>query len=140
MSESTLSLHMSSTNPSASYFTANSHRTADSAYGDLYINPTSEQYTSPEQCSDIVYTDLNNVQYIIQQQQQQLLNKLNKPVFNAPPPPPGRLPPVCDRVPPIIDPRVSSGEQHEQSTSFMGSGREDENWEWKVKIRPDGTR
>lgn len=77
---------------------------------------------------DIMYTDMENLEatmklqqeLMLRQQQQQPKNgvKRSPAVFQAPPPP--AMPP-----PPLP---TTENEQPE------------ENWEWKVKIRPDGTR
>ena len=86
--------------------------------------------------NDIMYTDLENLEATMKLQQELMLQKQQQnnssssknsqnnsakrspAVFQAPPPP--TLPP-----PP---PSASSG------------GQDDPSWEWKVKIRPDGTR
>ena len=110
-----------------------------------YLNlAASSLYADPaDDSASIVYTDLNNLQAIIAQQQQQLLSKLRAPVFVAPPPPPPPGGGGEERLNSAAGghERLDEGE-HEQSTSFMGgsSDKEDANWEWKVKIRPDGTR
>jgi len=102
-------------------------------------------------------------QHLLQQQQQReqqqyfslvRSNSRGAPVFKAPPPPSlsGRVssdePTTNDR--PLAVDRLTAGSGqgatmavngHEQSTSFMnGSGDEARQWEWKVKIRPDGSR
>ena len=85
---------------------------------------------------DIMYTNMENLQDTMRMQQDLLLRQAHQqhliaqqqlgrrpspnPVFQAPPPPP--LPPA-------------NGEQQQQQ-----QGNADPNWEWKVKIRPDGTR
>ena len=79
---------------------------------------------------DIMYTDMENLEatmklqqeLMLKQQQQQMSNSKNgvkrsPAVFQAPPPP--AMPP----------PPLPSTENEPE-----------ENWEWKVKIRPDGTR
>ena len=95
--------------------------------------------------NDIMYTDLENLEATMklqqelmlqkQSQSQQFSNKSNNSqnsskqqqrspaVFQAPPPP--SLPPP---------PPNNTG------TSGTGGSQEDPSWEWKVKIRPDGTR
>lgn len=78
--------------------------------------------SSNSNSTDIMYTNMDNLQETMRLQQAILLrqttthnnnnnnnNKRSSPVFQAPPPPPGPVP------------------QHPE-------------WEWKVKIRPDGTR
>ncbi len=126
-------------------------------------------YTTFKQ-PDIVYTNLDNLEETIRQQQAQLLqqqhllqqqqkqqqyfslvksNSRGAPVFKAPPPP-SRV--ASDEAStndrPLAVDRLTAGQGatmavngHEQSTSFMnGSGDEARQWEWKVKIRPDGSR
>jgi len=78
----------------------------------------------------IVYTNMDNLERTIQAQQEKLLNQINKnPKFIAPPPP--------------MHPPPSTN-HHEQSTSFITElpdhKENDSNWEWKIKVRPDGSR
>ena len=95
--------------------------------------------------NDIMYTDLENLEATMKLQQELMLQKQSQSqqfsnkssnsqnsskqhqrspaVFQAPPPP--SLPPP---------PPNSTG------TSGTGGSQEDPSWEWKVKIRPDGTR
>ena len=78
----------------------------------------------------IVYTNMDNLERTIQAQQEKLLNQINqKPKFIAPPPP--------------VHPPPSTN-NHEQSTSFITEipdhKEKDSNWEWKIKVRPDGSR
>merc|ERR1719347_256991 len=78
----------------------------------------------------IVYTNMDNLERTIQAQQEKLLNQINqKPKFIAPPPP--------------VHPPPSTN-NHEQSTSFITElpdhNEKDSNWEWKIKVRPDGSR
>ncbi len=82
------------------------------------INTATPQTQTPSSV-DIVYTNMENLQdtmrmqqeLLLRQQQQQRRSSPN-PVFNAPPPP-----------------------QHPAAEA-----NHDPNWEWKVKIRPDGSR
>ena len=129
--------------------------------------------TGGDKCSDIVYTDLSNLQHIIRQQQQQLLSKLNKPVFVPPPPPAGADSPqtavhTAGQKSPEKRQAAAGVEHHdhEESTSFMISdnntepnqslkspdidptldspadpkGNLPDPQEWKIKVRPDGSR
>lgn len=85
---------------------------------------SSQKEDSP---ADIVYTNAKNLEKTIKLQQQELLNQLGsgkssiKAPFHIPPPP--KSPPYS-----------------QQSASFQNGSQNGENWEWKVKIRPDGTR
>jgi len=93
-------------------------------------NKTAKSESEPTADFGIVYTNIDNLERTIRDQQEKLLNQINqKPKFIAPPPP--------MHPPPSLN-------QHEQSTSFttnMTDHREnDPNWEWKIKVRPDGTR
>ena len=84
--------------------------------------------SAPPADTGIVYTNIDNLERTMLAQQEKLLNQVNqKPQFIAPPPP--------QHPPP-------STNHHEQSTSFMTDHREntESNWEWKIKVRPDGTR
>ena len=94
--------------------------------------PRPQSLQSISQPTDIMYTNMDNLQDTMRMQQEMLLrqsqhNSLQSvhhpssgkrsspsPVFQAPPPPP--LPPA------------------------NGERGKDPNWEWKVKIRPDGSR
>ncbi|XP_059091510.1 E3 ubiquitin-protein ligase PDZRN3-like isoform X3 [Tigriopus californicus] len=78
----------------------------------LNLNPPTPTIPLP---NDIMYTNLENLHDTMRLQQEILLknnvvNRRSSPVFQAPPPPP------------------NSADTNENS------------WEWKVKIRPDGTR
>eukprot|EP00090_Calanus_glacialis_P000236 TRINITY_DN10158_c0_g1_i1.p1 TRINITY_DN10158_c0_g1~~TRINITY_DN10158_c0_g1_i1.p1 ORF type:complete len:718 (-),score=134.38 TRINITY_DN10158_c0_g1_i1:87-2240(-) len=93
-------------------------------------NKSAKTMSAPPADSGIVYTNIDNLERTIRAQQEKLLNQINQqPKFIAPPPP--------MHPPP-------SPNHHEQSTSFMtdqADHREnDSNWEWKIKVRPDGTR
>ena len=91
--------------------------------------------TPANHAPDIMYTDMENLEATMRLQQellkQQTNNNKNKrstpAVFQAPPPP--SMPP-----PPIPTNGQNAG-AHPQN-----AGQQDDNWEWKVKIRPDGTR
>ena len=75
----------------------------------------------------IVYTNLDNLERTIRLQQERLLREREeerlRPKFSAPPPP--------------CHPPPAGG--HELATSFRGEGSTG-TWEWKVKVRPDGSR
>ena len=83
--------------------------------------------------SDIVYTNINNLERTMKDQQEKLLCQLKQPQFVAPPPP-QHPPPVAP--PPSSSPLVN----HEESTSFMSpSGTDtgtnaDQHWEWRIKV------
>jgi len=86
--------------------------------------------SGPPADNGIVYTNMDNLERTIQAQQEKLLNQINqKPKFIAPPPP--------------VHPPPSTN-NHEQSTSFITElpdhKEKDSNWEWKIKVRPDGSR
>ena len=78
----------------------------------------------PNQTSDIMYTNIENLQHTMKMQQELLLRQSSSshqprrtsPVFQPPPPPPNDL----------------QGQEQGQANNGQ--------WEWKVKIRPDGTR
>jgi len=96
----------------------------------LVVSNSSETKYSPTADNGIVYTNFDNLERTIRVQQEKLLNQINqKPKFIAPPPP--------MHPPP-------SPNHHKQSTSFMTDQpdhrEKDSNWEWKIKVRPDGTR
>eukprot|EP00092_Neocalanus_flemingeri_P010181 GFUD01010971.1.p1 GENE.GFUD01010971.1~~GFUD01010971.1.p1 ORF type:complete len:726 (-),score=125.32 GFUD01010971.1:75-2252(-) len=101
-----------------------------------HSNKSAKIQSMPPADTGIVYTNIDNLERTIRAQQEKLLNQVNqKPKFIAPPPP-LHPPPTPNH--------------HEQSTSFMTDHREntgntdhrenDSNWEWKIKVRPDGTR
>jgi hypothetical protein len=83
---------------------------------------------------EIMYTNMENLQDTMRMQQEMLLRQAQmsagqqgrranpNPVFQAPPPPCG------------IPPTAATG------TEVPLQGSENPNWEWKVKIRQDGTR
>jgi len=93
--------------------------------------------------SDIVYTNINNLERTMRDQQEKLMCQINnqghqRPQFVAPPPP--------SHPPPAASNTINSSViQHEQSTSFMtpssgGQAESDQHWEWRIKVRPDGSR
>jgi len=101
---------------------------ANSSHSTNNSNKSAVTISTPPADTGIVYTNIDNLERTIRAQQEKLLNQVNqKPKFIAPPPP---LHP-----PPTLN-------HHEQSTSFMTDHRDntDSNWEWKIKVRPDGTR
>merc|ERR1712106_85961 len=95
-----------------------------------YTNKYAKTKCLPPTDNGIVYTNIDNLERTIMAQQDKLLNQINqKPKFIAPPPP-------------MHPPPTPS--HHEQSTLFMTDQpdhrEKDSNWEWKIKVRPDGTR
>ena len=89
-----------------------------------------KQSTCPPADNGIVHTNINNRERTIRDQQEKLLNQINQnPEFIAPPPP-LLLPPKPNH--------------HEQSKSFvtdqLDQREKDSDWEWKIKVKPDGTR
>ena len=97
---------------------------------DYYIDPSSTLPPNGNsngvaaKPSDIVYTDLNNLQYIIQKQQKLLLSSLNKD--NA-----------------ITDDQKAAAEVNEKGCGDERAGEEQPGspeFEWKLKVRSDGSR
>lgn len=87
--------------------------------------------------SEIMYTDMKNLEATMRLQQEMMLqqrqhssNNKNTPILKQQPRTPAvfQAPPPPTMPPPPIPPNV----QHQET--------DDNNWEWKVKIRPDGTR
>jgi len=96
----------------------------------LVVSNSSETKYSPTVDNGTVYTKVDNLERTIRTQQEKLLNQINqKPKFITPPPP--------MQPPPSLN-------HHEQSTSLMTDKpdhrEKDSNWEWKIKVKPDGTR
>ena len=92
----------------------------------------------------IVYTNLDNLERTIRLQQERLLRereeeRLLRPRFSAPPPP-SHPPPHHQPGAPL--PQVALPSGHELATSFRGESSRDSHgtWEWKIKVRPDGSR
>merc|ERR550525_644682 len=92
----------------------------------------------------IVYTNLDNLERTIRLQQERLLRereeeRLLRPKFSAPPPP-SHPPPL--HQPGAAFPQAALPSGHELATSFRGESSRDSHgtWEWKIKVRPDGSR
>jgi len=112
------------------------------------VPPNLEQ----KQGSGIVYTNLDNLERTIRLQQERLLRereeeRLTRPKFSAPPPPSHPPPHLNTGLPPTHQPAapppplpLPSG--HELATAFRGESNRDTSgtWEWKIKVRPDGSR
>ena len=129
----------------------------------VYTNLDNLEQTIRQQQAELMH---QQQQQHLQQQHLLLVrsNSRGTPVFKAPPPPSSRLLTAaemqatveggtnCHSIGGDISNRLMSGavgqaavkavngNGHEQSTSFMGSEDESRQWEWKVKIRPDGSR
>merc|ERR1712106_408033 len=84
----------------------------------------------PPTDNGIVYTNIDNLERTIRAQQEKLMHQINQKTKFIAPPPPMHPPPSLNH--------------HEKSTSFMTDQpdhrEKDSNWEWKIKVRPDGTR
>ena len=114
----------------------NNNHTVSSNVSSLRLQPNKHgsSLTLVKPSSNIMYTNINNLQQTIRDQQEQLLTQLGhqRPQFVAPPPPAGPPPP----------PQHNSNviQQHEQSTSFMSPGDSntisggDQHWEWRIKV------
>ena len=102
----------------------------------------------PPPSTDIVYTNINNLERTMRDQQEKLMCQINnqghqRPQFVAPPPPSHPPPaPASHPAPPASSTINSSVIQHEQSTSFMtpsstvgGQADSDQHWEWRIKVR-----
>ena len=112
----------------------------------LSLLPPNEQKPS----SGIVYTNLDNLERTIRLQQERLLREreeerlMMRPKFSAPPPPnhppPQHLNTLQTSSPP--PPPLPTPSGHELATSFRGESTRDTSgtWEWKIKVRPDGSR
>ena len=112
----------------------------------LSLLPPNEQKPS----SGIVYTNLDNLERTIRLQQERLLREreeerlMMRPKFSAPPPPnhppPQHLNILQTSSPP--PPPLPTPSGHELATSFRGESSRDTSgtWEWKIKVRPDGSR
>ncbi len=95
-----------------------------------------QQQQQQQKVPDIMYTNVENLRDTIriqqemllrqqQQQQQQHRQRSPQPIFQAPPPPP--LPPP-------------NGSNSNEEDSNLNQQDPSSVWEWKVKVRPDGTR
>ncbi len=114
-------------------------------------SPVSKMIPQP---GDTMVTDVENLQAtmmmqqeMILRQQQQIQRQQRAPRTNANatprPPPPPRAPAVFQPPPPptIPPPPVPGSQQTaDPVTTTTTTNNEDGIWEWKVKIRPDGTR
>ena len=118
----------------------------------LSLVPPNEQKQSNS--GGIVYTNLDNLERTIRLQQERLLREreeerlMTRPKFSAPPPPNHppphhlntSLPATHQTAAPPPPLALPSG--HELATAFRGESNRDTSgtWEWKIKVRPDGSR
>ncbi len=124
----------------------------------MYTNLDNLEQTIRQQQAQLLQQQLYQQQQLLQQPQllrQQHFslvrnNSRGEPVFKAPPPPSlaghANAEPLAANSDHLAanngdsDRQIMASNGHEQSTSFMGSENESRQWEWKVKIRPDGSR
>ena len=96
-----------------------------------------------------MYTNLDNLERTIRLQQERLLREreeerlMTRPKFSAPPPPNHPPPHHNTSLPPAAPlPPLALPSGHELATAFRGESNRDTSgtWEWKIKVRPDGSR
>ena len=116
----------------------------------LSLVPPNEQKQSNS--GGIVYTNLDNLERTIRLQQERLLRereeeRLMRPKFSAPPPPNHPPPHLNTSLPATHQtaappPPLALPSGHELATAFRGESNRDTSgtWEWKIKVRPDGSR